>query len=143
MSARSRSRAETVRMRAMVLILLPVLAAAATMAAASHDIGVGGFAVQRELADPEQQLPEVATVNVTMRCVSGDAGHRITITASSREEKRHVCQSRCYYRTNSGQTGLFYGSAIIPPASDNVQLRTDYFPDFVVSVTHAGSFSCQ
>ena len=130
-------------MRAMVLILLLVLAANARIVAASHDAGFGGFSLQQKMLEPDQQLAEVETVNVTMRCFAGEDGHRITITASNPEKGNHVCQSRCYYRTSSGMTGLFYGSAIVPEKIDNMELRTDYFSDFAVSVTNPGSFSCQ
>jgi len=130
-------------MKAMVFILLLVFAADATTVVASHEMEVGGFALQRKIEEPDQQLAEVETVNVTMRCFTGENGHRITITASNPENGKHVCQSRCYYRTSSGLTGMMYGSAIVSAQFNNAEFRTDYFRDFTVSITNPGSFSCQ
>jgi len=136
-------RLEKVGMRALVLTLVLVFAADSSTVADSHEMEVGGFALQRKIEEPDQQLTEVETVNVTMRCFSGEDGHRITITASNLEDGRHVCQSRCYYRTSSGLSGLMYGSATVPMQSKNVEFRTDYFKDFTVSITNPGSFSCR
>jgi hypothetical protein len=136
-------RLEKVGMRAIVLILPLVFAAEATTVADSHEIEVGGFALQQKIEEPDQQLTEVETVNVTMHCFSGEDGHRITITASNPGDGKRVCQSRCYYRTSSGLAGLMYGSATVPARSKNVEFRTDYFKDFTVSVANPGSFSCQ
>jgi hypothetical protein len=127
----------------MVLILLPVLAADAINVAASHEVEVGGFALQRKIEEPDQQLTEVEAVNVTMRCFTGEDGRRITMTASNPETGRYVCQSRCYYRTSSGLTGMMYGSGVVPAQVNNVEFRTDYFGQFTVSVTNPGSFSCR
>ena len=130
-------------MRAMVLILLLVVATDAATVAASHEVEVGGFALQRKMDEPDLQLAEVETVNVTMRCFTGEDGHRITIAANNPENGKRVCQSRCYYRTSSGLTGLMYGSATLPAQLYNGEFRTDYFRDFTVEVTNPGSFFCR
>lgn len=124
-------------------LLLLLLVTDATPVIASHDVGVGGFVVQRKIAQADEQLAEVDAVSVTMRCFTSEDGHRISIVASNPEKAKRVCQSRCYYRTSSGLDGLMYAGAIVPAGLDNGELRTDYFKDFSVSVTNAGSFSCQ
>jgi hypothetical protein len=115
----------------------------ATSALASHDVGVGGFVVQRKTAQADEQLAEADSVSIAMRCFASEDGHRLTIVASSLEKTKRLCQSRCYYRTSSGLDGLMYAGAIVTAGLDNGELRTDFFKDFSISVTNPGSFSCQ
>jgi hypothetical protein len=123
--------------------VLLILAASAPTVWASHDVGVGGFSVQGKVEEPGRQLAEGETMDITMRCFAAEGGHRITLVASNPGKSRHLCQSRCYYRTNSGLTGVMYGSGFVPPGADNIEVRTDYFNDFEVSITHPGSFACR
>ena len=115
----------------------------ATSALASHDVGVGGFVVQRKTAQADAQLAEADSLSIAMRCFASEDGHRLTIVASSLEKSKRLCQSRCYYRTSSGFDGLMYAGAIVPAGLDNGELRTDFFKDFSISVTNPGSFTCQ
>ena len=128
---------------AATLPIVLVIVFNAPTAFASHDVGVGGFVVQRKTAQADEQLAEADSVSIKMRCFSSEDGHRITIVASSQEKTKRVCQSRCYYRTNSGLDGLMYTGAIVAAGLDSGELRTDYFKDFSISVTNPGSFSCQ
>src|SRR3954447_22969956 len=109
------------------LLIALLLGFDAATVVASHDVGVGGFAVQRKTAQADEQLAEVDSVSIAMRCFASEDGHRLTIVASNLEKTKRLCQSRCYYRTSSGLDGLMYAGAIVPAGLDNGELRTDFF----------------
>jgi len=127
-------------MRALAVLMLSVCAAPLTRA---HDAGVGGFSIKAPLEEPDQQIAEEQSVEVKMRCLVAADGHQIILQATNSGKSKVLCQSRCYFKTSTGLSGLMYGSGFVQPGAQNVQVRTDYFNDFVLTITHPGSFSCK